>query len=283
MKSQLRNRLTALVAGLGLTCTAQAGPDKAPKDAPAKPTGHVKVEPKPVVVPAKPAPIVQTPAVLLKFEPKPLPVFKPEVRLPEQRPVVVHERPKVGPAQVPATVGIKVAQGVKFDAQELHRIKPPIDLSKTKPEVVLGSKPPRDFQVKPIALTDLHIPRDATHVERLTLATASTNQAFVLNRNHYTAGDYHTRFGTRSTFGYAYAGRHHSHWHHRIWDPSFRCHYYFCPSAQSYYYWCEADLCYYPCHWFVDYGRIHYPWWIVGGFGGYGYVGTPHLSVFVGW
>ena len=76
---------------------------------------------------------------------------------------------------------------------------------------------------------------------------------------------------------YCYPGKHHSHWHHCIWDPCFKSHYFFCPCASCYYYWCATDYCYYPCHWFVDYGNCYYPWWICGGFGGYGYVATPHL------
>ena len=44
-----------------------------------------------------------------------------------------------------------------------------------------------------------------------------------------------------------------------------------------------GDYCYYPCHWFVDYGTCYYPWWICGGFGGYGYVAKPHVSIFIGW
>ena len=76
---------------------------------------------------------------------------------------------------------------------------------------------------------------------------------------------------------------HHHHWHHCIWDPCFSCYYFYCPSTCCYYYWCEADYCYYPCHWFVEYGTCYYPWWICGGFGGYGYIGTPHVSIFIGW
>jgi hypothetical protein len=187
---------------------------------------------------------------------------------------------------LPKGPALKLPAGTKIDHAELARIKPPVDLTNTKPEVVLKSKPPADFKVKPIKLDAIHVPHDAPVVEKLSVTSVShltANPAFVVNKAYYTGGDYHLKFGTRTAFGYCYPGKHHCHWHHCIWDPSFGCHYYYCPSTCCYYYWCEADYCYYPCWWFVDYGTCYYPWWICGGFGGYGYAATPHVSIFIGW
>ena len=111
----------------------------------------------------------------------------------------------------------------------------------------------------------------------------TVNQTFIVNKTYYTGGDYHLKYGTKTAFGYCYPGKWHTHWHHCIWDPCFSCYYFYCPSTCCYYYWCEADYCYYPCHWFVEYGTCYYPWWICGGFGGYGYVVKPTFSIFIGW
>jgi len=253
-----------------------------------------KLEPKPIPLPAKidPKPPVLPPVVTkppldpVKVTPK-LPVLPLETKLPskvEPRPILVHEKPKVGDIDKPKGPGLKLPTGTKIDQAELAKIKPPVDLTKTKPETVLAAKPPADFKVKPIKLDQIHVPKDAVTVNQLNVTNVTTNQTFVVNKNFYTGGNYHTKFGTKTAAGfYCYPGKHHSHWHHCIWDPCFKCHYFYCPSACCYYYWCASDYCYYPCHWFVDYGTCYYPWWICGGFGGYGYVGTPHLSIFIGW
>jgi hypothetical protein len=227
-----------------------------------------------------------------KIDPKlpTLPGQTPEVKLPakpEFHPPVVHEKPKTGgPVEMPKGPGLKLPAGTKVDHAELAKIKPPVDLTKTKPEVVLASKPPSDFKVKPVKLDSIHVPADAPAVAKLNVTNVknvTVNQTFVINKTYYTGGDYHTKFGTKMAFGYCYPGKWHSHWHHCIWDPCFGCHYFYCPSACCYYYWCEADYCYYPCHWFIDYGTCYYPWWICGGFGGYGYVARPTVSIFIGW
>jgi hypothetical protein len=247
-----------------------------------------KLDPKPEPKPTLP---IGTP-VLPKVTPKPtLPIGTPEAKppvKPEHRPIVIHEKPKPGgPADLPKGPGLKLPAGTKIDHTDLAKIKPPIDLTKTKPEVVLKSKPPSDFKVKPIKLDSIHVPKDAPAVEKLNVTNVSkltVNNTFVVNKSFYTGGDYHLKFGTKTAAGFfCYAGKHHCHWHHCIWDPCFGCHYYYCPSACCYYYWCEAEYCYYPCHWFVDYGTCYYPWWICGGFGGYGYVGTPFVSIHIGW
>ena len=246
-----------------------------------------KVDPKPMLPPVKPE--IKSP--LPKVDPKlpTLPV-KPEVKLPtkpEFHPPVVHEKPKAGgPIDMPKGPGLKLPAGTRFDHAELAKIKPPVDLSKIKPEAVLASKPPADFKIKPVKLDSIHIPVNAPTVEKLNVTNiknVTLNQQFVVNKAFYTGGDYHTKFGTKMAFGYCYPGKWHSHWHHCIWDPCFGCHYFYCPSACCYYYWCEADYCYYPCHWFVDYGACYYPWWICGGFSGYGYVVKPTFSIFIGW
>jgi hypothetical protein len=239
-----------------------------------------KVDTKPVL---KPEPKVILPTV----DPK-LPVKTPVTKLPTApaiHPLVIHEKPKTGgPTEMPKGAGLKLPAGTKVDHAELAKIKPPIDLTKTKPEAVLASKPAADFKVKPVKLENIHVPKDAPVVEKLSMATLKNgNQNFVVNKNYYMAGDYHTKFGTKMSFGYCYPGKLHSHWHHCIWDPCFQCNYFYCPSACCYYYWCETDYCYYPCHWFVDYGTMYYPWWICGGFGGYGYVAQPTIQIYIGW
>jgi hypothetical protein len=320
MSSPLRNRFALLVAGLGLSAAvaAAAPPDKGTPPAkstpPAKaelPSDLPKTDLKPAAIPSHldHKPILLPPKVDLKPDPKPViqpappptvfpritptptrPALPPEVKFPAKpdfRPLVIHEKSKTGgPVELPKGPALKLAAGTKIDHAELAKIKPPVDLTKTKPEVVLASKPPADFKMKPIKLDAIHVPHDAPVMEKLSVANVTkltVNQTFVLNKTCYTGGDYHLKYGTKTAFGYCYPGKHHCHWHHCIWDPCFGCYYYFCPSTCCYYYWCEADYCYYPCYWFVDYGTCYYPWWLCGGFGGYGYVADPHVSIFIGW
>jgi len=324
MRPSLIRRIAVFVAGLGLSATiAVAAP---PDEKPAKPTPPAKsakvdpppkladplpkIDPKPVLPPAKIEPKLpplpskiepMLPSPPAKVDPKPSvtlpPVVKPPVVLPPEtkapakpdlRPILVHEKTKgtdlIEKSKGP---GLKLPTGTKFDQAELAKIKPPVDLTKTKPETILAAKPPTDFKVKPIKLESLHVPKDAPVVEKLNITKVSNltvNQQFMVNNNFYTGGDYHLKYGTKTAAGfYCYPGKHHCHWHHCIWDPCFSCYYFYCPSACCYYYWCAADYCYYPCYWFVDYGTCYYPWWICGGFGGYGYIGTPHVSIFIGW
>ena len=320
MPSSIRKSLALLVAGLGLSATAALAEPKsgttAKSDPPAKvdpklpvhlpkddPKPLPKIEPKPVPLP----PLDPKPIVLPKPDLKPVPdavkvplpkvdpklptlPVKPEIKLPVKpdfHPLVVHEKPKTGGTiDMPKGPGLKLPAGTKVDHTELAKIKPPVDLTKTKPEVVLASKPPADFKIKPVKLESIHIPTDAPAVAKLNVINVknvTVNQTFVVNKSYYTGGDYHLKFGTKTAFGYCYPGKWHSHWHHCIWDPCFGCYYFYCPSTCCYYYWCEADYCYYPCHWFVEYGTCYYPWWICGGFGGYGYVVKPTFSIFVGW
>src|SRR5262249_20795981 len=131
-----------------------------------------KADPKPIPLPPKP-PVVTDVKPLPKIEPKvpTLPV-KPEIKLPtpDLHPAVVHEKPKTGgPMESPKARGLKLPVGPKSDHAELAKIKPPVDLTKTKPEVVLGSKPPADFKVKPIKLDSIHVPKDAPTVEKLNI------------------------------------------------------------------------------------------------------------------
>lgn len=311
MRSPLCRRFALLVAGLGLSAAVATAGQKDKNSPPGKasppatferksPFDPPKADPKPVTLPPKvdlkpdPKPTVILPGpatpVLPKVTPKPTLPVTPDVKLPvkpEFHPLVIHEKPKTGgPIELPKGPALKLPAGTKIDHAELAKIKPPVDLTKTKPEAVLKSKPPADFKVKPIKLDAIHVPHDAPVVEKLNVANVTkltANQTFVLNKTYYTGGDYHLKFGTKTAFGYCYPGKHHCHWHHCIWDPCFGCYYYYCPSTCCYYYWCEADYCYYPCWWFVDYGTCYYPWWICGGFGGYGYVATPHVSIFIGW
>ena len=288
MRMHLRHRLAALVAGLGFVTGAVAAPPKPAKDKDDPPVIKApKVEPKPLPLPKlepKPLPKPEPkPLPLPKLEPKPLPPVvlpKPEpkplppVALPKPLPPVAV--PKPAPEIKPA-VGLKLPP--KFDKAEVAKIKPPVDLTKTKPEVVLASKPPKDFKAKPIALDQIQVPQNAVKVAKLNAGAVTANQAFVLNQNAYVGNGYHTKYGVKTAFGFAYPGQYHSHWHHCVWDPWFKCHYYYCPSIGCYYYWNPVDVCYYPCHWFVDYGPYYYPWWIGNGFGYYG----PSLSFVIKW
>ncbi|HEX3149773.1 MAG TPA: hypothetical protein VHR66_16980 [Gemmataceae bacterium] len=309
MRSSIRKSLALLVAGFGMSAGIAFAEPKTgtaaktethakadPKTADPKPTA--KVDPKPVVVDPKlpvlpkvdPKPVIKPePKIILPtIDPKLL-VKTPDAKLPTVpvvHPLVIHEKPKTGTTEMPKGPGLKLPAGTKVDHAELAKIKPPIDLTKTKPEAVLASKPAADFKVKPVKLESIHIPKDSPVVEKLSMTTlnkTTVNQNFIVNKNFYTAGDYHLKFGTKASFGYIYPGKWHSHWHHCIWDPCFQCNYFFCPSTCCYYYWCEVDYCYYPCHWFVDYGTMYYPWWICGGFGGYGYVAQPTISIYIGW
>ena len=72
---------------------------------------------------------------------------------------------------MPKGPGLKLPAGTKFDHAELAKIKPPVDLARTKPEAVLASKPPADFKVKPIKLDSIHVPKDAPVVEKLGVAS----------------------------------------------------------------------------------------------------------------
>ena len=272
-------------------------PPRAEPKLPIKPIDPVKPT-LPKVEPKLPLPPVKTPDVKIPVPPiktpdvkVPLPPIKtPEVKLPTAPPIVhkpiVVEKSKSGPVELPKGPGLKLPAGTKFDQGELSKIKPPIDLTKTKPEAVLGAKPPANFKAKPIKLDSIHVPKDAPVVEKLNITNVknvTVNQQFIVNKGFYTGGDYHLKHGTKTAFGYCFPGKWHTHWHHCIWDPCFSCHYFYCPSSCGYYYWCATDFCYYPCHWFVEYHNCCYPWWICGGFGGYGYVAKPSFGIFIGW
>ena len=283
-------------------------PPPTPKADPIKPPMGPKVDPfkppiGPKVDPIKP-PVPTPPKAEPKFPAKPVdpvkptlpkadpkvtlpPVKKPEVKLPPvvHKPIVV-EKPKAGPIELPKGPGLKLPAGTKFDQAGLAKVKPPIDLTKTKPEAVLAAKPPANFKAKPIKLDQIHLPKDAPVVEKLNITSVKNvqvNQQFVMNKGFYKGGDYHLKCGTKTAFGYCYPGKVHCHWHHCIWDPCFSCHYFYCPSTCGYYYWCATDVCYYPCHWFVEHHNCCYPWWICGGFGGYGYAAKPSFGIYIGW
>lgn len=268
-------------------------PPRLPKVDPIKPPVPIvpKVEPikPPIPTPPKVAPKSPVKPVLPKVVPKlPTPVLPAQPTLPPVvRKPVVHEKPKTGgPVELPKGPGLKLPAETRFDHAELAKVKPPIDLTKTRPEAVLGAKPPAGFKAQPIKLDSIHVPKDAPVVQNLSITNiknVQVNQQFVVNKGFYTGGDYHLKYGTKTAFGYCFPGKLHTHWHHCIWDPCFSCHYFYCPSTCCYYYWCATEVCYYPCHWFVTYGNCYYPWWICGGFGGYGYVAKPTFGIFIGW
>ena len=187
--------------------------------------------------------------------------------------------------KLPASPAIKLSTTVKFDAKDLAKIKPPVDLSKVSGDKLVKSKPPVDFKVKPIDLAKIHIPTDAVKASKLTAKLDLKGAKFVLNPDFYKGTDYHLKFGVKCAWGWCYPGIHHHHWHHCIWDPCCECYYYYDPCVCSYYYWCVTDNCYYPCWWFVDYAGCNYPWWVCGGFESYGYVCPPahRFHIFIGW
>jgi hypothetical protein len=206
----------------------------------------------------------------LPFDPKPLP-----------KPVVIDKSVKL-----PAGPAIKLAKDVKFDAVELGKVKPPVDLTKISKDKVVAMKPPADFKVKPIDVKKIHIPTDAVKVDKLTAKLdLKGGAAFILNKHCYTGTDYCHKFGVKCAWGWCYHGHHHCHWHHCIWDPCCHCYYYYDPCCSCYYYWCATESCYYPCWWFVDYGGCYYPWWMCGGFESFGYHCHPgfRFHVHVGW
>jgi hypothetical protein len=318
MMTLLRIRLAALATAFGLfglINPGSAAPDETRTDTVRKIAPAVKLDPKTV----KPLPEIQ---VLPKVDLKPVPeskgkpdvklppavlVPKPPVRVPDlkpnvvpkpdatpivrsplkpiDRPVLIHTPGKLADSQVklPAGPGLKLKPDFKFDAAELAKVKPPVDLSKTKPQEVLGAKPPIDFKMKPIALEKIHIPNDAVKITKLNVLALNSSHKFAVNPTPYALGNYHTKFGTKCAWGFCYPGRHHCHWHHSFYDPCFGCHYFYCGSSTTYYYWCEADLCYYPCWWFVDHGGCYYPWWTCGGFAGYGYHSNPCVTIIINW
>jgi hypothetical protein len=322
MRSSIRKSFAATLVGLGLSASAVLAEPKSgsktdpPAKSDPKPVVIVpKADPKPTPLPMPVPPPKVEPKIILPVIPKdgPKPHHESEVKLPVKpvvpvidpklpvvpvkgeikvtkpdfHPVVIHEKPLTGGiVEMPKGPGLKLPSGAKFDHAELAKIKPPVDLTKTKPEVVLGSKPPADFKMKPIKLDIIHVPHDAPVVEKLGIGSIkglTVNQTFIVNKSYYTKGDYHLKFGTKTAYGYCYPGKWHTHWHHSIRDPCFNCYYFYCPSTSCYYYWCETDYCYYPCHWFVEYSTCYYPWWICGGFGGYGYVAKPSFGIYIGW
>ena len=47
--------------------------------------------------------------------------------------------------------------------------------------------------------------------------------------------------------GYYYRGRHHCHWGHRCWCPTYKRYKYWDCGLRCYYSWCPKRCCYYPC------------------------------------
>ena len=221
------------------------------------PIGDLKVAPK------------LDPKIITKVEPKlagPLVLTKP-----------------IGVDKLPATPALKLAKNVKFDAAELTKIKPPIDLAKISGDKLVKMKPPADFKVKTMDLAKIHIPADALKVAKLNAKFDFKGEKFILNKDAYKGMDYHLKFGVKCAWGWCYPGHHHCHWHHCIWDPCCGCYYYYDPCCSCYYYWCESDCCYYPCWWFVDYCDCYYPWWVCGGFEHWGYHCEHRFNICIGW
>jgi hypothetical protein len=292
MPSSIR-QLLALAAGFGLTATIALAdpPNKIEPKAPPKPEPKVihPPMPMPVVPKVEPhipvVPEVKVPTVpVLPIDPK-THVDPKTVHPLEHHPLVIHEKKPGG--EMPKGPGLKLPTGTKIDHAELAKIKPPIDLSKTKPETVLASKPPADFKVKPMKLDSIHVPADAVGMDKLGIGSVknlTVNNAFIINKSFHPGVDYAAKFGVKTAAGYyIFPGMWHTHWHHCIWDPVFMTYYFFDPSTGLYYYWNTAELAYYPCYWFVDYANMYYPWWLFGGFQVYGYVARPTFGIFIGW
>jgi hypothetical protein len=278
MLSSIRQTL-ALVAGLGLSATAALAdpPVKIDPKAPLKPEPKF-VHPSVPFVPKFEHPVV--PDTKLPVKPIELPTHTPE-----HHPLVIHEK-KAG-IELPKGPGLKLPSGTKIDHAELAKLHPPIDLAKTKPEVVLASKPPAGFKVHPMKLDSIHVPADAVTMDKLgigSLRNLTVNQTFIVNKSFHPGIDYAAKFGVKTAAGYyIYPGMWHTHWHHAIWDPVFATYYFFDPSTGLYYYWNTAELAYYPAYWFVEYQNVYYPWWLFGGFQVTGYAVRPTFGIFIGW
>lgn len=174
--------------------------------------------------------------------------------------------------------GLKLNPNAKVDVNELAKIKPMIDLNKIKPVDVINNKPNQKFDIKPIALNKLHIPTGTASINKLSFNAGLAKSGFIMNTAACIGGaNYFHNHAVRCATGWCYAGAHHHHWHHCVWDASFGCHYYFCPSASCYFYYCESAACYYPCYWFVDYCDSYYPWWLCGG--GFAHHGYYHSGI----
>jgi hypothetical protein len=219
--------------------------------------------------------LVLPPGGLGKIDPV---VTTPIVTTPKLTPKLPIAEPKIDLGKVP---GLKLP--ADFKAPDFKKLTPPIDLTKVKADKVLGMKPPADFKLKTLDLAKIHIPKDALSVAKLSAGLDLKGGKFIVNPAFCTTGDYHVKFGTKSAFGYCYPGKHHSHWHHCIWDPCFGCYYFYDPCVCCYYYWCEPACCYYPCWWFVDHCSSYYPWWVCGGFEPWGYGCGGPVVIRWGW
>lgn len=253
------------------------------------PMPKVKIEPKVVEPKGEPMPKLDA-KILPKFDAKVLPTVEPKVKLDPKieakktTPLVLTK--PIDAAKLATAPALKLGKDVKFDAAELAKIKPPVDLSKISGDKLVKMKPPADFKMKTMDLAKIHIPADALKVAKLNAKFDFKGEKFILNKDFYKGMDYHLKFGTKCAWGWCYHGHHHCHWHHSIWDPCCGCYYYYDPCCSSYYYWCETDVCYYPCWWFVSYCDTYYPWWLCGGFEHWGYHHHHHHPLFtirIGW
>lgn len=262
-----------------------AGTTPMPKTTPmdAKVAAKKTIEPLPVVE-KKIDPIGKTTP---KFEPKKDIESKVEIAKIEPKltkPLVLTK--PIDASKIATTPALKLPKDTKFDAADLAKIKPPVDLTKVSGEKLVKMKPPADFKVKKTDLAKIHIPADAVKAANLNAKFNFNGQKFILNKNVYNGMDYHLKFGAKCAWGYCYHGHHHCHWHHCVWDPCCGCYYYYDPCCSCYYYWCETEVCYYPCWWFVSYCDTYYPWWVCGGFEHWGYHHhhhLPHFAIRIGW
>ena len=76
--------------------------------------------------------------------------------------------------------------------------------------------------------------------------STTTNHLKVTNLHVNKINNYHLTFGTKSSFGYSYKGKHHNHWTVIRFDARYGCNCYWDPCLLTWYYWCDRDVCYYP-------------------------------------
>jgi hypothetical protein len=86
--------------------------------------------------------------------------------------------------------------------------------------------------------TNKNVTPNKVNVNKVTPAKLTTNLTKVSN--------YNLKFGTKTSFGFSYKGKHHNHWTVIRFDARYGCNVYWDPCLSLWYYWCERDLCYYP-------------------------------------
>ena len=72
----------------------------------------------------------------------------------------------------------------------------------------------------------------------------NANKIKTTNVNVNKISNYHLKYGTKTSFGYSYHGKHHNHWTVTRYDARYGCNCYWDPYVSTWYYWCERDTSY---------------------------------------